>query len=773
MAKKSSAAKNLVIVESPAKARTISNFLGDEYTVIASVGHVRDLVSFGYGVDVKSGNFEPNYTVDKDKIEIVTEIKDAAKEAETVFLSTDPDREGEAISWHIVDAAEIPQEKTKRVVFHEITQPAIEEAFAHPGDINRNLVEAQETRRVIDRLIGYPLSWLVQEKILRSGSAGRVQSVALRLIVEREREITGFEAQEYWSIHGLFTTVNGESFTAKLHALPGKKRLDKNTIPNEDKAQELIEIFKNSQFEVATVTEGNRKRKPPPPFTTSSFQQAANNRYGMNAANAMRVAQSLYEGVDIPGQGQVGLITYMRTDSTNVSSAACKTARENVTTTWGKDFIPTKPRTYSRKSKGAQEAHEAIRPTNPLLTPESLTSILNPNELRIYTLIWQRFLASQMSEAQYGTMRVDINAVDGTESKGTFRVSSSKLTFPGYLAIYDAKVGDTDEREKDDNEKDDDATPQVALPNLKQGNQVNASSVDGKQHFTEPPPRYTDASLVKKLEEEGIGRPSTYAATIQTVLNRDYAERQARSLVPTENGFIVNDFLVEYMNRYVAIPFTSELEGRLDGIANGEHQYSDVVRSVWEPFFDDYNSAKENAPKQQKITDIPCEECENGLYVVRRSRHGEFLGCSNYPECKSLRPLTEEGEPATPEEPEASHYICPRCAKGTIIKTGPYGQYLECDGRAAKDCDFRTGIPEDISCPECDEEDKNGQLVERSSRRGTFYACWNYPDCTYNTNSIEPANIKEARPPEEREAARKKAIERTKKRPKRRTRRRS
>ena len=772
MAKKSTATKNLVIVESPAKARTISNFLGEEYTVIASVGHVRDLVSFGYGVDVKSGNFEPNYTIDKEKIEIVTKIKEAAKTAETVYLSTDPDREGEAISWHIVDAAEIPLEKTKRVVFHEITRPAIEKAFANPGTINQNLVEAQETRRVIDRLIGYPLSWLVQEKILRSGSAGRVQSVALRLIVERERKITDFEAQEYWSIHGIFVTPAGENFTATLHSLSGKKRLEKTAISSEIEAQNLIEIFKRSQFDVATVTEGERKRKPPPPFITSTFQQAANNRYGMNANNSMRTAQSLYEGVDIPGQGQVGLITYMRTDSTNVSPGACTTARETITSTWGKDFIPSKPRIYARKAKGAQEAHEAIRPTDPSLTPESLKTILNQNELRVYTLIWQRFLASQMSEALYGTMRVDISANADRKPQGLFRVSASQLIFPGYLAIYDAKVGDADEREKDDNEKKDDTDP-VSLPNLKQGDILDASSVDGKQHFTEPPPRFTDATLIKTLEEEGIGRPSTYAATIQTVLNRDYATRQGRALTPTENGFIVNDFLVEHMDHYVAVPFTSELEGKLDGIANGEYEYRDVVRSVWEPFFDDYSNAKENAPKQQKITDIPCEECEDGLYIVRRSRHGEFLGCSNYPECKSLRPLTEEGEPAIPAEPEASHYLCPRCEKGTIIKTGPYGQYLECDGRAAKDCDFRTGIPVDISCPECDEEQKNGQLVERSSRRGTFYACWNYPNCTYNSNSIEPANIKEARPPEERKAAQQKAIERAKKRPKKRKRRRT
>ena len=741
--------KDLVIVESPAKARTIEGILGDEYRVIASVGHVRDLPTYGYGVDVKGGSFAPTYEVLKEKRDVVKQIKTAAGKAARVYLSTDPDREGEAISWHILEAARIPAEKTQRVVFHEITKPAIEAAFQHPGELNRDLVEAQETRRVLDRLIGYPLSWFVQGKVARSASAGRVQSVALRLIVEREREIQAFTPREYWTIHARLAR-SGEEFGAKLARLPGVRKLDeKRDIPDEAAANALLASFRRSDFSVKSVKKGESKRRPAPPFTTSSYQQAANNRLGLGAQRAMALAQQLYEGVSIPGEGPVGLITYMRTDSLSVSPVARREARRYAAQRWGEEYVPEKERVYRSRARGAQEAHEAIRPTSVLRTPESLRAVLDRDQLRAYTLIWSRFLASQLADARYATVAVEIDAREAGDLRGVFRSSARRLVFPGHLAALG--VDAAEERASAGNAAPASAPdPVETLPELAEGDPLERRSVDGEQHFTEPPPRFTEASLVKALEEEGIGRPSTYASIVQTVLRRAYVVREGRALVPQELGFVVNDLLVQHMDRYVAVPFTSELERELDEIASGERDYAEVVRGFWEPFSAALETARQEARKQVEETDIPCAKCGEGKMVARWSRTGKFLGCSRYPDCKNAMPLTEEGDPQPLPDPQPSDWKCPRCQSPTELKHGPYGEYLDCVNRASKACDFRSGKPVGLACPE---EPETGQLVAKRARRGVFYACWNYPDCTYTTNSLEPDKLSPVRTAEEREAA--------------------
>ncbi len=758
-----SGARKLVIVESPTKARTISSILGDEYTVLASMGHVRDLPPYGYGLKgIKENDFTPLYVVPKDKREVVAEISDAARHAERVYLSTDPDREGEAISWHIKEVAEIPDHKTVRVVFHEITKPAIQAAFEeaeaaapdavhhgeHPGKLDMHLVDAQQTRRVLDRLIGFPLTWFVQNKVARTASAGRVQSVALRLIVEREREILAFEKQEYWTIHALLAK-SGASFTAGLARLPGQR--GKPEIPNAESAGRLVETFKRSDFAVSDVKKGERAKSPFPPFTTSTFQQAASNRLGMGASRAMALAQQLYEGVTVPGEGPVGLITYMRTDSLAVSPVARGEARRYVSGRWGAHYVPDKERVYRTRSKGAQEAHEAIRPTNPARTPESLRNVLDRDQLRVYTLIWQRFLASQMADARFATVAVEIEAKEGGQAQGVFKANAQHLLFPGHLAVYGV-----DASERAPSEEDEDA--EASLPELAPGDSLERRNVEGRQHFTEPPPRYTEASLVKALEELGIGRPSTYATIVQTVQKRDYVKREGRALVPQELGFEVNDLLVEHLDRYVAPNFTSHMEDQLDEIASANAEYGSVVREFWSEFEKDVERAKIEAVKVQEPTDIPCAACGQANLVIKWGRNGKFFACPRYPECTNSLPMGPDGRPVLVAAPRESEYTCPKDGAPLVEKTGPYGPYVDCVNRETGACDFRAGVPVGVPCPE---EPETGQLVEKKTQRGTFYGCWNYPNCSYTTNSLEPGKMSPARPLPEREEANRKLLERS------------
>ncbi|MBI5948074.1 MAG: type I DNA topoisomerase [Chloroflexi bacterium] len=751
-----SRARNLVIVESPAKARTVENILGDDYRVIASVGHVRDLPPYGYGVeDIKKLNFSPKYVVVKDKkrgvdkTAVISEIADAAKHADRVFLSTDPDREGEAISWHIREAAGIPEEKTTRVVFHEITRPAIEDAFRHPGKVDMQLVDAQQARRVLDRLIGFPLTWFVQSKVSRAASAGRVQSVALRLIVEREREIQGFKAQEYWTIHALLAK-GASQFTADLAKLPGHR--GKPSITNRAAADELVATFNRSAFSVATVARGERAKSPVPPFTTSTFQQAANNRLGLGASKAMGVAQQLYEGVNVPGEGPVGLITYMRTDSLNISPVARGEARRYIAGRWGAEFVPAKERVYRARTKGAQEAHEAIRPTSPGRTPESLARVLDRDQLRVYTLIWQRFIASQMSDARFTTVKAEIEAKEGATLRGTFSASAQHLVFAGHLAVYGANVN---EREGEDEDAE------ASLPELVEGEALERRNLEGKQHFTEPPPRFTEASLVKALEEKGIGRPSTYATIVGTVQKREYVKRDGRALVPQELGFLVNDMLVAHLGSYVDTGYTSEMERELDEVAEGKRSYNTTLKDFWTTFEPRFEEAKRTAQKEEEVTDIRCNVCDQANMVIKWGRNGKFFACPRYPECKNSLPMDAKGKPVFVAAPTETSYACPKCGSPTVQKTGPYGPYIDCVQRETKKCDFRAGVPVGVPCPE---EPESGQLVEKQARgrkQGTFYACWNYPHCSYTTNSLDPAKMTKPRPPVERAEANRKLLERS------------
>lgn len=763
-----------MIVESPAKARTVENILGSDYRVIASVGHVRDLPPYGYGVE-DFENFQPKYVVVKnkargvDKTEVIRDIAEAAKHAKVVYLSTDPDREGEAIAWHIREAAGIPAAKTKRVVFHEITKPAIEAAFAEAtspaagpesGRLNDNLVDAQQARRVLDRLIGFPLTWFVQKKVSRGASAGRVQSVALGLIVKREREIQDFRPVEYWTIHAQLAKA-GRVFEAELARFPAAARGTSlkppfraagPAISDAATALDLVETFRRSQFAVSSVKKGSRSKSPAPPFTTSTFQQAASNRLNMGAQRAMSAAQELYEGVNLPGQGPVGLITYMRTDSLNISPLARGEARRYIGGRWGEEFVPAKERVYATRSKGAQEAHEAIRPTSAARTPESLRGILGAEQLRVYTLIWQRFMASQMADARFNTVAVEIDAQEASQLRGTFRTSAQRLVFAGHLAVY----GDD---ANDGNDAADDA--ETDLPELLEGEALERRSVEPRQHATEPPPRYTEASLVKALEEDGIGRPSTYATIVQTVQKRDYVTKQGRSLVPQELGFLVHDLLVEHMNEYVDVPFTGEMEAELDQVAEGERDYVSVLKQFWPKFKEELDRAETDADKRQEQTDILCNVCGQANMVVKWGRNGKFFACPRYPECTNSLPMGEGGKPVFVAAPKETAYRCPKCGAPTVQKSGPYGPYLDCTNRDAKKCDFRSGVPVGVACPE---EPETGQLVEKQARvrgRGVFYACWNYPHCSYTTNSLEPGKMTPSRDETTRRAANLKLLERS------------
>ena len=750
-----------MIVESPAKARTVGNILGDDYLVIASVGHVRDLPNYGYGVE-DFETFKPKYVIVKDKkrgvdkTTIVNDIAEAAKKAENIYLSTDPDREGEAIAWHIREAAGIPEERTSRVVFHEITRPAIEEAFRHPGKLDMQLVDAQQARRVLDRLIGFPLTWFVQKKVSRGASAGRVQSVALHLIVKREREIQDFVAVEYWTIHAQLSK-GGRTFEAELAAFPAAARGTALKPPFRDAgpaiadsvtALDLVEVLQRSQFAVSSVKKGTRTRTSAAPFTTSTFQQAAVNRLNMSAARAMSIAQELYEGIG----GQAGLITYMRTDSLNVSTEAQAEARRYVGGRYGQEYVPARPATYTTRSKGAQEAHEAIRPTSAERAPETLRGVLSADQMRIYTLIWQRFMASQMSDARFSTVAVEIEARESNTLRGTFRASAQHLVFPGHLAVYGDDANDGDASTED---------AESTLPELVDGERLQREAVEPRQHHTEPPPRYTEASLVKALEEDGIGRPSTYATIVQTVQKRDYVTKQGRQLVPQELGFLVNDLLEAHMPKYVAVPFTGEMEEELDQVADGERDYLTVLREFWPEFKRELDKAEGEAEKQQEETNIRCNVCEKANMVIKWGRNGKFFACPRYPECSNSLPMDENGKPVFVAPPTETQYACPKCGSQTVQKSGPYGPYIDCTQRDTKKCDFRSGVPVGVACPE---EPGTGQLVEKQARvkgRGIFYACWNYPNCSYTTNTLEPGKMTQPRDDETRRLGNEKLLERS------------
>ncbi len=675
----------LVIVESPAKARTVGKFLGSGYTVKASVGHVRDLLRSQLSVDVEHG-FTPKYRVPNEKKPVVKELKNAADKAQEIYLATDPDREGEAIAWHLMEATDMDEARAKRVVFHEITKDAVAEAFAHPRQVDMKRVNAQQARRILDRLVGYQISPLLWRKVRSRTSAGRVQSAALRLVVEREHEIDDFNPEEYWSIEADLaqteqvapsTKLEDRKFRAKLTRIQGEKV----ELKNEADTQAIVAELEKSSYTVIEVKKSERRRKPVAPFTTSTLQQEASRRLGFGARKTMSIAQQLYEGIELDSEGTVGLITYMRTDSTTVSQQAQNEARDFIAKRYGQELLPEEPPVYKTKSKGAQEAHEAIRPTSVWREPGKVKSFLSRDQERLYTLIWQRFVSSQMANAIYDTMsvvvgaRVGINptpmAAENDEWPYRLQASGSRVRFKGFLTVYEETL---------DEDVAPDASEGVILPELTEDEAVDLLKLLPEQHFTQPPPRYTEATLVKTLEEYGIGRPSTYAPIISTIQQRGYVETVDKRLYPTELGEVVNELLVEYFPDIVNVEFTAQMEDDLDRIASGEMEITPVLHEFYAPFSQAVTYAETHMPEVE-IEDQPtgemCEKCGHPM-VLKFGRFGKFEACSNFPECRNAKPH--------------------------LVKLG-------------------------IACP-----NDGGELVERRTKKGrVFYGCANYPECDWSS----------------------------------------
>ncbi len=657
----------LVIVESPAKARTVGRFLGKDYTVKASIGHVRDLLRSQLSVDVEN-DFVPKYRVPNEKRPVVKEIKELAKKAEEIYLATDPDREGEAIAWHLLESANIDPKITQRVVFHEITEPAIADAFSHPRQINMDLVDAQQARRVLDRLVGYNLSPLLWRKVRSRLSAGRVQSVALRLVVEREREVDAFVPQEYWTIEAEFHPQGlKETFIARLAKVDGVDPV----LENEASVQPVLAEMEKADYEISKIKRGERRRSPLAPFTTSTMQQEASRRLGYTARRTMALAQQLYEGIDIGEGGSVGLITYMRTDSTNVSELAQKEAREFIGRRYGEAFLPKEPPQYKTKARGAQEAHEAVRPTSVMRQPESIKEFLNRDQFRLYQLIWQRFVASQMTAAIYDTLSVEVTGKVAHEY--LLRASGSTVRFLGYLVAY--------EEAKDEDQAVPEEEQEARIPaGIAEGQKQRLVRLIPAQHFTQPPPRYSEASLVRTLEEYGIGRPSTYAPILGTIQQRGYVLREGKKLTPTETGILVNDLILAHFPDEMDYGFTAQMEAELDRIASGELNWVKVIRDFYAPFAKKVEKAEAEMPERNMGPEPigrACPDCGHEL-VIRWGRYGKFISCSNFPECRHTEAWLE--------------------------KIG-------------------------VNCPKC-----AGDLVERKTRKGrTFYGCARYPECDFTS----------------------------------------
>ena len=697
---------DLVIVESPAKARTIERYLGPGFHVVASFGHVRDLPKRKLGVDVEH-DFAPEYVPVADRRRELDKLADEARKADQVWLATDLDREGEAIAWHIADYTGLDASHFRRVTFSEITRSAIQAAFADPRELNMSLVDAQQARRILDRLVGYPLSRLVSSKVRRGLSAGRVQSVAVRLVVEREREIDAFKTEEYWTIAATVARHAKEPrFELQLAKIDGKKA----RIGSEQEALEHEQGLRAAAYAVERVTRSERKRNAPPPFTTSTLQQEASRKLGFGAQRTMRIAQRLYEGVG--GGDGAGMITYMRTDSVALSGGAVSEARNFIGTRYGAEFVPERPNVYRSRTKGAQEAHEAIRPTDFSRTPDTLAGVLKPEELRLYDLIWKRAVASQMSPARFDVISVEVSA-----GRYTLHAGASKRTFEGYQAVY---VEGRDDEQED---------RQGVLPDLAQGDRLTLHEVTKEQHFTQPPPRFTEATLIKALEERGIGRPSTYAPIVATIQARGYVSLRERRLVPEEPAYRVNDLLVENFPEVVDYEFTARLEEQLDEVASGQRPWVPVVRDFYTPFSKQIDDGRTNIPKQVEWTDLICPQSGDRM-IKRLGRNGWFLGCSGYPECRFTMPVP--GEEPEVELPGVGE-VCPECAQGHLaMKRGRRGPFVACD--RYPDCRYikkEERASESLgTCPTCGE----GQVTSKRTRKGrTFWGCDRYPACDYAT----------------------------------------
>ena len=688
--------KHLVVVESPAKAKTIERILGPDYKVMASMGHLRDLPKRTMGVDIENG-FAPEYVNSTDRANVIKDLQKAANQCCDILLATDPDREGEAISWHLSKLLDVNPEDKVRIAFHEITPPAIREAIKDPEPIDLDRVDAQQARRVLDRLVGYKLSPWLWRQVYRGLSAGRVQSVATRLICEREEEIRAFVPVEYWTIEAMYKTEKNESFKAKLIQIDGKDA----ELHHGEETDAAVKGIEGKEAEVTAVTKSRKQRKTKPPYTTSTMQQDAVNKLNFSSKKTMMLAQNLYEGVEIPGHGHVGLITYMRTDSTRISDEMIKQVRPYISETYGEDYLPAKPNVFS-KSKEAQDAHEAIRPTSLSFPPSALTGILSRDQLRLYTLIWNRFIASQMApqiqQSTSATLQCGIY---------TLKATGVHVLFDGFTIMQPSKKKDSEESD--------------FLPPLKKGDIVKNTKVNGEQHFTAPPPRYTEASLIKTLEEKGIGRPSTYAPILDTIQKRRYVTKENKQFVPTEVGFKVTELLKKYFEGIINVDFTANLENWLDKIAEGKATYKKVMTDFYKVFAAELASANVEAEKDKKenqeVSDVTCEKC-GAKMIVKMGRYGKYLACPNYPNCKNIKPYSlAEG----PEE--VSDVKCDACGTLMVYRTGPYGRYLKCPSCGAnKAIVIDTGIV----CPKCHE----GHMVQRRSHRGRiFYGCSRYPKC--------------------------------------------
>ena len=688
--------KHLVVVESPAKAKTIERILGPDYKVMSSMGHLRDLPKRTMGVDIENG-FTPEYVNSTDRANVIKDLQKAANQCCDILLATDPDREGEAISWHLSKLLDVNPEDKVRIAFHEITPPAIREAIKDPESIDLDRVDAQQARRVLDRLVGYKLSPWLWRQVYRGLSAGRVQSVATRLICEREEEIRAFVPVEYWSIEAMYKTEKKESFKAKLTQIDGKDA----ELHNGEETDAAVKGIEGKEAEVTAVTKSRKQRKTKPPYTTSTMQQDAVNKLNFSSKKTMMLAQNLYEGVEIPGHGHVGLITYMRTDSTRISDEMIKQVRPYISETYGEDYLPAKPNVFS-KSKEAQDAHEAIRPTSLSFPPSALSGILSRDQLRLYTLIWNRFIASQMApqiqQSTSATLQCGIY---------TLKATGVHVLFDGFTIMQPSKKKDSEESD--------------FLPPLQKGDIVKNTKVNGEQHFTAPPPRYTEASLIKTLEEKGIGRPSTYAPILDTIQKRRYVTKENKQFVPTEVGFKVTELLKKYFEGIINVDFTANLENWLDKIAEGKATYKKVMTDFYKVFAAELESANVEAEKDKKenqeVSDVTCEKC-GAKMIVKMGRYGKYLACPNYPNCKNIKPYSlAEG----PEE--VSDVKCDACGTLMVYRTGPYGRYLKCPSCGAnKAIVIDTGIV----CPKCHE----GHMVQRRSHRGRiFYGCSRYPKC--------------------------------------------
>jgi DNA topoisomerase-1 len=698
-------ADNLVIVESPGKVKSIGKFLGRGYKVEASVGHIRDLPKSQMGVDIEN-NFEPKYITIRGKGDVISKLKKEAKNAKKIFLATDPDREGEAISWHLANLLNIDESQKCRVSFNEITQNAVKNAIKQPRKIDMDLVDAQQARRVLDRIVGYKISPLLWKKVKKGLSAGRVQSVATKMICDREEEIENFESQEYWSIISKLTKPKvNPSFEAKFYGI-GREKIE---LTNEEQVNGILDEVNNSQYIVQKVKEQEKKRAAAAPFITSTLQQEASRKIGYTTKRTMMVAQQLYEGIEIKGHGSVGLITYMRTDSTRISSEAQAEAREYIKNKYGAEYVPETPRVYKNKS-ASQDAHEAVRPTYIGLTPEEVKASLSTEQYKLYKLIWDRFIASQMSSAIYDTVSADI-----TTGKYLFKANGSKVKFPGFMVLY-IEGRDTEGKEEDSEQEDGENN----LPQLFEGDILDLKKNTPKQHFTQPPARYTEATLVRALEEKGIGRPSTYAPTITTILSRGYAIKEKKFLLPTELGKIVNDIMKKHFKNIVDAEFTAQMENELDAVEDGDKAWKAVMKDFYASFEGVLKKAEESigdVEVPEEVSDVQCDKC--GRYmVVKHGRFGKFLACPGFPECRNTKPIVEE-----------AGVECPLCKGKVLIKKTRKGKkYIGCERNP--ECSFMSWeMPSKETCPVC-----GSFMLQKSTGKNKALKCSN-EKCTSNTES--------------------------------------